>query len=577
MKKLLPFLIILLIASLSYSQKKEYEKFLKSGKEKYNSKDYTGALIDFTEAINARVKEPAGYYWRGLTYYALYKDDKAIKNYSRAIEADDEYYKAYFERGYIRLVSNNYEDALGDFKKATKLNGSEKASWYNLGLCKYYLGDNIGAVTAFNKSIKIDPTYVNAIYNRGLAKYNLGDYGGTISDSDEILAIDPNYVNAYYYKGLGHYNQAQYEESITNFNKVIQLKPEYKDAYYNRALAKYYSGDYQGAISDFDKVVALSPQDAEAHYRRGLANSQLNNLKESEKDFEQALAINPDYAAAEKELEFIRGSASVSTDQPQAKPERRLPQIWAVVVGISQYENADLNLQYADADAKSIYEYLTSPNGGGLDNDHIELLTNEDATRANIIKALTDKFYRAFETDMVMLFIASHGQPDPVGNEVYFLGHDTDDENLSGTGISQIDIEKIFSRSKAGKKVWIADACHSGGAGFTMGARGDQSAALINKLLFQMVLANDGMAMLTASSSSEFSLENEKWGGGHGVFTHYFLEGIQGKADRNQNGVIQIRELYEYIYRNVADQTDGKQHPELKGNFDNDLPLAVVR
>jgi len=98
----------------------------------------------------------------------------------------------------------------------------------------------------------------------------------------------------------------------------------------------------------------------------------------------------------------------------------------------------------------------------------------------------------------------------------------------------------------------------------------------VNKLLFQMVMANDGMAMLTASSSSELSYESDRWGNGHGVFSHYLLEGLKGNADRNSNGIVEIRELYEYVYRNVSGDTSGKQHPELKGNFDNELPLSVV-
>lgn len=577
MKRLLILTTFLLLVLFSFGQKKEYEKFLASGKDKFNSKDYTGALIDFTEAINARSKAPDGYYWRGLTYYALYKDEEAVKNYSLAIEADDEFDKAYSERGYINLVGKNYAEALVDFNKAAELNPTEKTNWYNLGLCKYYLADDLGAVTAYNKALEIQPDYVSAIYNRSLAKYNLGDWGGTIADADKIIEIQPDYINAHYYKGLCLYNQLKNEEAIESYNKVLALNPEYKDAYYNRGLARFYAKQYEGAVEDFDKVVYYDPQDAEAYYRRGLANYYLDRVALSKKDYEKSLSIDPNYENAKKELEFLRGMDQESEQPKESNPKRRLPQIWAVVVGISEYENEEMNLQYADDDARSIYEFLSSPNGGGLDEEHIVLLTDEQATRANIIKALTDKFYRAFETDMVMLFIASHGQPDPVGNEVYFLGHDTDQNNLSGTGISQIDIEKIFSRSKAGKKLWVADACHSGGAGFSVGTRGSPSAAMINKLLIQMVLASDGMAMLTASSSSEFSQEDVKWGGGHGVFSHYFLKGIKGKADKNDNGIVQIRELYEYIYRNVSADTNGQQHPELKGNFDNDLPIAVTR
>lgn len=579
-KSLLTLLSVLMILG-ALAQKKEYEKYLASGKTKFDEADYTGALIDFTQAINARTKEPGGHYWRGLTYYYLYKNDEAIKNYSNAIEVDDEYERAYFERGYLHLIENRYSEALIDFDRSTKLKSDDKTSWYNLGLCKYNLGDNLGAVIDYTKSLEIDPEYVVALYNRSIAKYYLGDYNSTILDSDKVIAIDPTYKNAYLYKGLCYYNQALYDKAIVSFDKVIELDPKYRNAHYNRGLANHYATNYTEAVKDFNKVIELDPTDSEAYYRRGLASYYLEAYDQSSQDYSRALELNPSFEAAKTELEFVSkyvgGGGSTTKISKVEEAKKRMPQIWAVVIGISEYADERLNLQYAHADAEDIHAFLTSPNGGGLDEDHVVLLTNEEATRANIIKALTDKFYRAFETDLVMLFIASHGSPDPVGNEVYFLTHDTDNQNLSGTGLSQIDIEKIFTRSRAGKKVWIADACHSGGAGLTVGTRGEAESAIINRLLFQMVLANDGMAMLTASSSSELSYENAKWGGGHGVFSHFFLEGIKGSADKNGNGIVEIRELYEYIYRNVSDETGGKQHPELKGNFDNELPLSIVR
>jgi hypothetical protein len=42
------------------------------------------------------------------------------------------------------------------------------------------------------------------------------------------------------------------------------------------------------------------------------------------------------------------------------------------------------------------------------------------------------------------------------------------------------------------------------------------------------------------------------------------------------NGIVTLREAYDHTYRNVAEKTEGRQHPELKGIFDNELPLMEV-
>ena len=89
--------------------------------------------------------------------------------------------------------------------------------------------------------------------------------------------------------------------------------------------------------------------------------------------------------------------------------------------------------------------------------------------------------------------------------------------------------------------------------------------------------AKDGVAILTASTASQFSREGEMWGGGHGVFTYYMLLGLKGAADRNEDGFVTVRELFDYVYGKVGEDTDGNQYPELKGYFDDNLALSVIR
>ena len=60
------------------------------------------------------------------------------------------------------------------------------------------------------------------------------------------------------------------------------------------------------------------------------------------------------------------------------------------------------------------------------------------------------------------------------------------------------------------------------------------------------------------------------------MFTHHLLGGLGGGADEDADGFVTIRELFDFTYRNVSKDTRGDQHPELKGRFDNAMPLAVL-
>ena len=259
--------------------------------------------------------------------------------------------------------------------------------------------------------------------------------------------------------------------------------------------------------------------------------------------------------------------------------EFRISKIYAVVVGVSRFTDTKLNLNYADDDAKAYYDFLKSPAGGAVPDEHITLLLNEKATRANIIRALNRQFRSTEPEDMIIIYMASHGVPASSGNKLFFLGADTDIENLEGTGVSQQEFNDAFVNAKATKKVWIADVCHAGTViDIKDMMRSDERAAsnMVHRLLSNISSHDESMIILSASSAGETSRESKEWGGGHGVFTYYLLQGLKGAADTNKNGLVDIKEAYEYLRSHVATDTKEKQFPLLNGKYSKSFPMSAV-
>lgn len=253
---------------------------------------------------------------------------------------------------------------------------------------------------------------------------------------------------------------------------------------------------------------------------------------------------------------------------------------WAVIVGISKYQYPNLNLKYADQDAEDLCQLLLTPNGGSFQADHIRKLTNKEATRDNITRGLRGFLKKPAREDLVLIYFACHGAPDPErpGN-VYLLTHDTDPNDIAGTALPMADIDRALKDTLLSEKVIVlADTCHSAAIGGGMRSTGGtQSTALINSYLKEISVARGGIALLTSAEANEVSFEGETWGGGHGVFTYYLLEGLKGEADSNQNGFVTAGELFEYVRENVKKATDHKQHPSIGTNpFDRNLPLAIT-
>jgi hypothetical protein len=55
------------------------------------------------------------------------------------------------------------------------------------------------------------------------------------------------------------------------------------------------------------------------------------------------------------------------------------------------------------------------------------------------------------------------------------------------------------------------------------------------------------------------------------------LEGLQGKADYDKDGVITVDEAFQYVSKTVPSATDQKQHPMKKGEMVGQMILGWVK
>ncbi|MCA9473868.1 MAG: SUMF1/EgtB/PvdO family nonheme iron enzyme, partial [Nitrospira sp.] len=250
--------------------------------------------------------------------------------------------------------------------------------------------------------------------------------------------------------------------------------------------------------------------------------------------------------------------------------------VWGVFVGVSIYRHAGLTLEYADDDATALHQFYVRHFTSHIPSDHFQVLVNEQVTRGGFLQTVREVLRRAEPEDLVVLFLAMHGLLDSSGQDLYFLTHEADPNLPEAQGISRHDLIRQIERSKARKIVLLLDACHTGAfaASQTMLTRRSAGAADINRLLEAMGQAQDGVAVMSSSTAAEFSQEGRQFCGGHGAFTCALLTGLEGSADTNRNGIVELRELFDHTYRLVKASTKSSQHPSIEGRYDNRLPLA---
>jgi len=256
-------------------------------------------------------------------------------------------------------------------------------------------------------------------------------------------------------------------------------------------------------------------------------------------------------------------------------------QRWAVVIGISQYKDTRIPaLLYADDDARAFHDWLLSPQGGAYSPERVRLLLDEQATAKNIRSALWDWASRAIAEDLLVIYIAAHGTPSSpdTPENLFIVPYDADHDSIASTGFPMWDIDTALKRFIKAKKVAIfADACHAAGVGQPWEiSRRDINVQrnTVHAGLSNLSQVGDGVAIITSADNNQLSQEGEQWGGGHGVFTYFLIEGLKGHADSSGDGQVTIGELVPYLSENVRRETRSAQTPTVSGRYDPNLPLG---
>lgn len=232
--------------------------------------------------------------------------------------------------------------------------------------------------------------------------------------------------------------------------------------------------------------------------------------------------------------------------------DEKTSQTYALIIGVSDYSDEKIpQLNFAHKDAVAFEEYLKSPAGGAVPKENIQLLTNEKAT----IGAIDDGIYRlenqVKEGDYVIIFFSGHGDVEQkiLTQKGYLLAHNTPFTNYPRHALALEKLDELvvgLAAIKNVKTLIVLDACRAGnlagsafnGANFTAEQAANREA---NEL------------RILSCKSDQQSWENPALGGGRGVFSYYFINGLKGLADLD-DGEVSKTELELYTSSRVKKQ-----------------------
>ncbi len=246
---------------------------------------------------------------------------------------------------------------------------------------------------------------------------------------------------------------------------------------------------------------------------------------------------------------------------------------YILAAGVNEYANSQYNLKYAVADAQDFAEELKLQQANLNNYERVEviLLNDKDATKANILKSLSDLSAKVQPEDALVIFFAGHGTAQQ--NRFYLIPHDLgyagSRTQLNSAGLQRIlmrsisdeEISRAVEGIDAGQLLLVIDACNSGQA---LEAEEKRRGPMNSKGLAQLAYEK-GMYILTAAQSYQAANEAERYG--HGFLTYALVEeGLKtDRADRSpKDGQVLLREWLDYATERVPQMQQEKLEEQQK-------------
>ncbi len=233
----------------------------------------------------------------------------------------------------------------------------------------------------------------------------------------------------------------------------------------------------------------------------------------------EALASNTMGIESEKASESFFASVPDAVTAPVT--------LRVVAVGVNNYADPRLNLDYIVADAHSVAEMLKNKKFVGIHEVETQTLYNKEASKKAILSAINDAGQHQNQ-DILAIYLAGHGLV--IDSEWYFLPYETtlhaEPEYYPQVGLSGQELKDVLITAKAQKIIMFIDSCYSG-AGL------DAFNYLINaqRYVGRNISRTVGIVVLTSARKDQEAAELSDLG--HGLFTYYLTQGMSGKADEN--------------------------------------------
>ena len=238
-----------------------------------------------------------------------------------------------------------------------------------------------------------------------------------------------------------------------------------------------------------------------------------------------------------------------------------------LIIATDRYDDATLDaLQGPVVDADSLRSVLSDPGIGVFETTH---LINKP--HFVVRQGIEDFVEDSLPSDLLLVYFSGHGVKDESGN-LFLAASDTRRDRPRSSGVEAGFVDAVLRQARARRQVLILDCCFSGAFPVGMASKSD------GKVVVADHLESRGRVVLASSNSIQYSFEGNELVDSQpvgSVFTQALVSGLQsGDADLDGNGEVDIDELYEYIYEQVAQVTPNQTPQKTAERIQGEILIA---
>ena len=260
---------------------------------------------------------------------------------------------------------------------------------------------------------------------------------------------------------------------------------------------------------------------------------------------------------------------------------------YALIVGVGQSAYSAWSLPVTVKDAKVLVSVLTDPSlcAYPASDDHMRLLVDEGATRANIRHGLEwlAQCAKADREATVVVYFSGHGWTASKSGGYYLIPHDVNPFDIPASALSRVEFTGLLRGIDARRFLVFLDTCHAGGMAT---AKDDAALSLPQPFIqagFPKDLARDlaqgqGRAVFASSRGDERSWVRRDRS--MSIYTYHLVEALQGAGNRSGDTVVRLSNLVTHLSLTVpesARELGGARQTPFYDWSTEDFAVALVR